>query len=221
MIVAEHPPHKRKLHSFDVTRHQAVVRPVPTGAQAIMPTAKGTLVEPSRGTGLVIHERSNPRRSHYQMMLRPSDSITAEILPVTSVKTSREKGLLYTNKWKNSKSSLATARRASPREVSAALRTMTCVTRTEKARKSNQRADSYHEESTELDSPGRDWKRIPRVQTERNPSTLDAGRFALQSEQSLNEPLSGRGSITVPTRQRNKSIEEDCHALMIKSLVRT
>ncbi|XXG82947.1 hypothetical protein AAC387_Pa10g0818 [Persea americana] len=136
------------------------------------------------------------------MMLRLSDSITTEISPVkgSSAEMSREKGPLCTSEWKSSESSLAVARRAPAQEVFTVVRAIARATETEQACKSSWRADPYREESTKPDSPGRDWKRVPRVQPRRSPSRLNAGQFALQDEQTLNGPFSVRGSKTIPIR---------------------
>ncbi|XXG47191.1 hypothetical protein AAC387_Pa02g1871 [Persea americana] len=119
MTVVEYFPPTRKPHSFDGAQHQTVVRPMPFGTQATTPTAKRTSVEPSLGRGSVVPEKNNPCRSHYQMMLRPSDSITAEISHVkgSSDEMSREKGPLCMSERKSSESSRAMARRALAQEA--------------------------------------------------------------------------------------------------------
>ncbi|XXG53592.1 hypothetical protein AAC387_Pa03g1669 [Persea americana] len=181
MTVAGHPPPTRKPDSFDVTQHQVVVRPMPSGTQAIPPTAKGTSVEPSRGRGSVVDKRNNPCRSRYQMMLRPSDSITTETSPVkrSSAEMSCEKGPLCTSERKSPNKPLAMARRAPVQEESTIARATARAIETKQACKSSWRADPHHEGSTEPDSPVRDWKRVLRIQPRRNPSRLDACQFAL------------------------------------------
>ena len=134
MTVVEYlpPTPGMESYSFDGARHQEVVRPMPSGAQATTPTAKWTSVQPSHGRGLVILERNNPCHSHHQMMLCLSDSITAEIPSIkeSSVEMSREKGLSCKSERKHSK-----ATESSP----------TYATETEQAYKSSRRADPYRE----------------------------------------------------------------------------
>ncbi|XXG75835.1 hypothetical protein AAC387_Pa08g0321 [Persea americana] len=119
MMVTRYPPptSRKESHSFDGARHKAMVRPMPSSAQATTPTTKGTSVEASRRRGSAVLEKNNPCHSHHQMTLRPSDSITAGIplAKESSAEMSREKGPSCMGERKRSnatESSLAIARRA-------------------------------------------------------------------------------------------------------------